>query len=226
MPHLHSAELHLEAVLFDFANTLVPTAHVGPTVFVEVVERAGLDAQASFGDFERSWGRIDPGLSLRDVMAIAGGPSRADELTASFWKAFTTRSLITPETTGASSMLAQLSREGTKAALVSQVRSRDLDAQLSVRGWKQLFATVFSLEDFVVPKPHPHAYRSTLERIDASAAGSVAIEHTANGLKAANSAGLTTIHLGCPNEASCREDADFHARDFIDIEFDELSATA
>lgn len=226
MPHLHSAELHLQAVLFDFANTLVPTKHVGPTVFVEVVEKAGFDAQASFGDFERCWGRFDLSLTLRDVMTMVAGPQRSADMTNDFWKVFTTRSLTTPETTGASAMLNQLQREGTKAALVSQVKSRDLDAQLSVRGWKQLFSTVLSLEDVVVPKPHPHGHRTALTRLGVSPSNAVAIESSSNGLKAAASAGLTTIHIGCSNEAICREDADFHARDFIDIEFDELSATA
>ncbi|MFP4647941.1 MAG: HAD-IA family hydrolase [Halorhodospira sp.] len=60
------------------------------------------------------------------------------------------------------------------------------------------FETLICGEDVAAKKPDPEAYRLALERLDLQAADCLAIEDSANGLRAARAAGIPTLVTRSP----------------------------
>lgn len=67
-----------------------------------------------------------------------------------------------------------------------------LEAQLGA-GWRSRFAAVVCAEEAPLKKPHPQAYRISLERLGLSGQEALAIEDSPNGVAAATAAGLPVL---------------------------------
>ncbi len=227
--------LKFEAFIFDFAGTLVPTAHLGPDTFRAVLDHFDVDAAAVEPEFLRFWNRVGSRVGLRQVMesavvaqfgSVENHEELAAEMSATFWKVFSTKSLTTPEAPGATALLQELDSCPVSVALLSQVRRKDLLAQLNVRGWTRCFDLILAFEDIAVPKPNPYGHHRVTQALGVSPRTAIGFEHSPNGISAAQRAGLVTAHSSCEGEWNCALDADLHLLDLHDLRIESRGALA
>jgi HAD superfamily hydrolase (TIGR01509 family) len=85
---------------------------------------------------------------------------------------------------------------GQTLAIATTTTYDNVDALLRVAlapDWRSHFAAVVAGDDVPLKKPAPDAYLEVLERLQRPAADCVAIEDSANGLKAATAAGIQVV---------------------------------
>jgi HAD superfamily hydrolase (TIGR01509 family) len=85
---------------------------------------------------------------------------------------------------------------GQTLALATTTTSDNIDALLSValaQDWQGLFAAIVAGDDVACKKPAPDVYREVLARLKRPASDCLAIEDSANGLKAAAGAGIAVL---------------------------------
>ena len=96
---------------------------------------------------------------------------------------------------GADALVRELAGRGVPLALVSTSGAALMAAVLRANRWEGLFRLVLSSEEVGPGKPDPAVYRAAVQRMQADAAQSLAIEDTVNGARSAHGAGLRVIGL-------------------------------
>jgi HAD superfamily hydrolase (TIGR01509 family) len=97
---------------------------------------------------------------------------------------------------GVASLIRNSLARGQTLAIATTTTSSNIDELLSValeRNWSGLFAAVVAGDDVARKKPAPDAYLEVLARLGQPARDCLAIEDSANGLKAAASAGIPVL---------------------------------
>jgi HAD superfamily hydrolase (TIGR01509 family) len=105
--------------------------------------------------------------------------------------------------------------------LASSSNREIIDLFLGLSGLGPRFAAVISSEEVERGKPAPDVYLEVLRRIGADRAGSVAVEDSDNGIRAAKAAGMRVLALPNPHYPPAR-DALADADDLLDS-LDELT---
>lgn len=93
---------------------------------------------------------------------------------------------------GARELLAELAEQGVPCALVTMSYT-DLARTMTDQLPESAFAAVVTGDQVSDGKPHPEAYLTAMERLGVSAAGSVAIEDSPNGVASAEAAGCLVV---------------------------------
>lgn len=103
---------------------------------------------------------------------------------------------------GAEGLLAGLRADGHRLALVTAAPRSAAEAVMAARGWR--FDACACGDEVERAKPAPDLYRLALERAGIPPAGALAIEDSANGIRAAAAAGLAVlaVHGGGPGASS------------------------
>jgi len=96
---------------------------------------------------------------------------------------------------GADALLRELAGRGVPLALVSTSGSALMAAVVRANHWEAIFRMILSSEEVGPGKPDPAVYREAVQRMQADAAHSLAIEDTLNGARSAHGAGLRVIGL-------------------------------
>jgi HAD superfamily hydrolase (TIGR01509 family) len=99
--------------------------------------------------------------------------------------------------------------------LASSSNREIIDLFLELSGLGPRFAAVISSEEVERGKPAPDVYLEVLRRIGADPAGSVAVEDSDNGIRAAKAAGMRVLALPNPHYPPAR-DALAEAEDLLD----------
>lgn len=97
---------------------------------------------------------------------------------------------------GVAALIRNALARGQTLAIATTTTSSNIDELLSVAldpRWRDLFATVVAGDDVARKKPSPDVYLEVLGRLGCSAGDCLAIEDSANGLKAASSAGIPVL---------------------------------
>ncbi|MBN4060346.1 HAD family phosphatase [Planctomycetaceae bacterium AH-315-I19] len=190
----------MQAVVFDLDGTLVDSEGAHARALDEIVRRRGYrsreggyvgltDRQALGLVFEDHGVRADPD-EFRSII---------DEKTALLAEILNAEGFrVYP---GAVELVREIAQHVPVAVCTA---SSPLEANLAVdaMGLSQIVSTVITCRDVSKNKPHPEGYALAVARLGAEPARSIAVEDSANGLKAARAAGLHTVGLlhTCPRE--------------------------
>jgi HAD superfamily hydrolase (TIGR01509 family) len=184
--------MSLTALIFDVDGTLAETEEAHRDSFNLAFAEAGLDWH---------WDRP----LYRELLKVSGGrerimafaPDTGAERLAALHRAKTahyTRLIQEGDVSlrpGIEPLIAQARAEGLRLAIASTTSRANIDALLGERvAW---FEVIASGEDAAVKKPDPAIYRLVLDRLGLPPESCLAIEDSANGLRAALGAGLRVV---------------------------------
>ena len=97
---------------------------------------------------------------------------------------------------GVRALIDEAGAAGLRLAIATTTSRANVEALLGAQlgsDWRERFAAVVCAEDAPLKKPHPQAYRMSLERLGLSGPDALAIEDSPNGVEAATAAGLPVL---------------------------------
>jgi HAD superfamily hydrolase (TIGR01509 family) len=191
------------ALIFDVDGTLAETEGIHRRAFNAAFTEAGLDwywDQRTYKKLLRTTG------GKERIQAFGRGrhpgvcPSDLDVATLHRLKTRHYGRLIAQHTCrlrpGVAALIRNCSARGQTLAIATTTTSSNIDELLSVTldpNWRSLFAAVVAGDDVARKKPAPDIYLKVLARLRLPASDCLAIEDSANGLKAASSAGIPVL---------------------------------
>jgi HAD superfamily hydrolase (TIGR01509 family) len=182
----------IEAVVFDLDGVLVDSEHVWDEVREQLArERGGRwheRAQADMmGMSSLEWSRY-----MHDVIGLAEPP---EEISVEVVRRMEQRyASELPLIEGAVEAVGRLHRE-YRLGLASSSNRPLIDAVLAAAGLSSLFEATVSSEEVARGKPAPDVFLESARRLGVTPARVVAIEDSANGIRAAHAAGMRTIAI-------------------------------
>ncbi len=196
---------HLAALIFDVDGTLAETEEAHRLAF-----------NRAFTEFDLPWSWDRP--LYKELLRVAGGKERIrafalrydagriddkfDELVAALHRRKTERYTgsvaggSVPLRDGIAELIGEARTEGLKVSVATTTSRANVDALLhgatagEGRGWFEVLACA---EDAPVKKPDPQVYLAVVERLGIPATACLAIEDSANGVRAACAAGVPVI---------------------------------
>lgn len=198
----------LQAIIFDVDGTLADTEFSHMAAFNEAFQHENLNWQwdtATYtklldvsGGKERIahyWKQIQPGLKSIGSGAFADTVQRIhDQKTAAYERMVAEGAVkLRP---GVLKLIEQAFEADIRLAIAtttSKVNVSSLLRQAIGLNWSDYFSVIEDASTAPQKKPHPRAYIQTLARLSLPAGACIAIEDSANGLKAAMAAGLATV---------------------------------
>ena len=200
-PTAAAADHPLRAVIFDVDGTLADTERDGHRVaFNEAFKAAGLNYRwdvAEYGELLTTTGgrrRIE-----RYLRSIKHPPAEIPALAVQLHKDKTRRFAELVRTgamearPGAAELIAQLRAEKVATAVATTGTSDWVLPLLDILFGLDAFDVVVTGSDVTELKPDPAVYHETLARLGLGADDAVAIEDSANGVQAAQAAGLRCV---------------------------------
>jgi HAD superfamily hydrolase (TIGR01509 family) len=182
----------IEAVVFDLDGVLVDSEHVWDEVREQLAgERGGRwheRAQADMmGMSSLEWSRY-----MHDVVGLADPP---EEISAEVVRRMEERyARELPLIEGAVEAVRRL-HGAYRLGLASSSNRPLIDAVLATAGLSPLFQATVSSEEVPRGKPAPDVFLEAARRLEARPERAAAIEDSANGIRAAHAAGMTTIAI-------------------------------
>jgi HAD superfamily hydrolase (TIGR01509 family) len=184
--------LSIEAVVFDLDGVLVDSDHVWHEVREGLArERGGRWTERSEPDMmgmsSTEWSRY-----LHDVMGLAEPP---EELNAEVVRRMLMRyEEELPLIEGAAEAVRRVA-ERFRLAVASSSNRELIDGVLDAVGLAGYFEVTVSSEEVARGKPSPDVYLEAAARLGVDPAACVAIEDSANGIRAAHAAGMRVIAI-------------------------------
>lgn len=198
----------LQALIFDVDGTLADTELAHLAAFNEAFAQESLPWRWDVplytrllevsGGKERIthyWRQVQPDLKIIDNAAFTETVRRIhDQKTAAYERMVNNGAVqLRP---GVLKLIEQAHDEGLRLAIATTTSPVNIAALLrSAMGpdWARFFVVIEDASTAPRKKPHPQVYLQTLNRLKLPAAACLAIEDSANGLRAATAAGLPAI---------------------------------
>lgn len=195
--------MRLEAVVFDFDGTILDTESGELTAWLEEYERHGVpfDRIAWLGSVGGSGQEIDPAAALARGAGAGFDPVRARARQRARWLDLVAEAELLA---GVEDRLDEADELGLALAVASSSGGRWVDDHLRRLGLRHRFQVVVNRDDVARVKPDPELYLLACERLGVRPENAVAIEDSANGVRAANAAGLFTVAV--PNPVTAGQD--------------------
>ena len=182
----------VEAVVFDLDGVLVDSEHVWDDVREELArERGGRwhdRAQTDMmGMSSTEWARY-----MHDVIGLADPPEEINaEVVRRMRARYEAELPVIPGAVEAVSALSPAFRLG----LASSSNRPLIDAVLAATGLDALFGATVSSEEVARGKPAPDVYLEAARRLGVPPERTVAVEDSANGIRAAHAAGMRVVAI-------------------------------
>jgi len=198
----------LQALIFDVDGTLADTESAHRAAFNHAFAELGMDWHWDeplytelldiSGGKERLlhyWRLAHPDIRALDGQAVQDTLNRIHELkTAAYEKAVQDGAVALRP--GVLKLIEAAFTDGLRLAIATTTSPVNISALLRTAigpDWRQYFTVVEDASTAPLKKPHPQVYLQTLQRLQMPARACLALEDSANGLKAALAAGLATI---------------------------------
>jgi HAD superfamily hydrolase (TIGR01509 family) len=203
-------------VVFDLDGVLVMSEHLWEQGWTAVSAEHGYDWTP--GDTRTCQGKSVPewGRYLAERAGIE--PQRAaDDVIASVASAYDRGEV--PLITGALELV-QSAASRVPVALASSAPREIIDRVMTTTPIGEYFKATVSSAEVAAGKPAPDVYREAINRLGARSAGSLAVEDSSNGVRAAAAAGLQVLgmeHAQYPidHDAAGRTVGIYHALDEV-----------
>jgi len=179
------------AVVFDLDGVIVDTEQVWDDVRARLTADWGgtytADAQrAMMGMSSIEWSRY-----MRDELGLSRSPTEInDEVVRRMLVRYRKTLPLIP---GAVEAVRRLHAADLELAVASSSNRPLIDAVLESAGIRELFRVVVSSEEVPRGKPAPDVYLETARRLGVEPATCVAVEDSANGIRAARAAGMRVL---------------------------------
>lgn len=198
----------LQALIFDVDGTLADTEHAHLAAFNQAFAREGLGwhwDEALYtrllevsGGKERIlhyWRALEPELKDIGGAGVRDTVERLHALKTAVYEEAVQQGAVKLRP-GVLRLIEDASREGLALAIATTTSPVNIMALLRTAigpDWSDYFTVIEDASTAPLKKPHPQVYLQTLKRLGLSAQVCLAIEDSANGLKAATAAGLPTV---------------------------------
>lgn len=198
----------LQALIFDVDGTLADTELAHLAAFNEAFAQESLlwrwdvplytrllEVSGGKERITYYWRQVQPDLKIIDNAAFTETVQRIhDQKTAAYERMVNNGAVqLRP---GVLKLIEQAHDEGLQLAIATTTSPVNISALLRCAmgpDWARFFVVIEDASTAPRKKPHPQVYLQTLNRLKLPAASCLAIEDSANGLRAAAAAGLPTI---------------------------------
>ncbi|WP_101047985.1 HAD-IA family hydrolase [Macromonas nakdongensis] len=197
-----------QALIFDVDGTLADTEQWHLAAFNHAFRVEGLDWHWDVPHYTRllevsggkerilhHWREVQPGLRDLDGQGVAATVERLHALkTAAYEEAVRDGALTLRP--GVPALIEEAAVAGVRLAIATTTSPANvavLMRQALGADWRRRFEVVEDASTAPLKKPHPQVYRNTLRRLGLAPEGCLALEDSANGLRAATAAGLATV---------------------------------
>jgi HAD superfamily hydrolase (TIGR01509 family) len=198
----------LKALIFDVDGTMADTEHAHMAAFNQAFAQEGLDwvwdealytqlLEVSGGKerIRHHWQQVNPDIKAMDGMALEDTIDRLHAMkTAAYEQAVQDGGVALRP--GVLRLMSEAQSEGLALAIATTTSPVNIAALLRRHLGDEWASTFIVIEDASTApnkKPHPQVYQQTLRRLGLAAEECVALEDSANGLRAALAAGLRTV---------------------------------
>ncbi|MFP5467458.1 MAG: HAD-IA family hydrolase [Gammaproteobacteria bacterium] len=209
----------LQALIFDVDGTLADTEHVHLEAFNLAFAQAGLDWHWSVEEYTRLlgisggkerllhyWRSRHPDMTEVDAGALAATVDRLHDIKTAHYEAAVNNGAVSLRP-GVLALVEEARAAGLGLAIATTTSPVNIAALLRHAigpAWQTHFLAIGDASNAPVKKPHPQVYQKVLSQMGVAAAHCLAFEDSANGLKAAMAAGLSTVVT--PNEFTAHHD--------------------
>ena len=182
-------------VVFDLDGVLVQSEHLWEEAWLEYATAAGsawtaYDTRTCQGMSVQEWGTYLADRTTHDT------PAAIEAVIGSVARAYDSGQVSLVD--GAQDLVRSISAR-VPIALASSAPRRIIDTVMGVMGLGPWFGATVSSSEVAAGKPSPDVYLEAIRKLGIRAAGSLAVEDSSNGVRAAAAAGLTVLAI--PNPA-------------------------
>jgi len=209
----------LGALVFDVDGTLADTERAHLAAFNQAFAQVGLSWQWDLAGYTRllavaggrerirhHWQAVDPAFARLDEAEIDATIARLHALKSAAYEAAVARGEVSLRP-GVLAIIHAARQAGLGLAIATTTSPGNIAALLGAAigsRWREIFPVVEDAASAPRKKPDPQAYLQAVARLGLPAAHCLAIEDSANGLRAARAAGLPVLIT--PNEFTRHHD--------------------
>jgi beta-phosphoglucomutase len=196
----------VDAVIFDFDETLIDLEPQHTLAYAELCAQMGDDYRRMPEEFQKGSGRrvID---DIHEMRAFFGWSEPADILfdrrQRVFEQACRTAALTLME--GAEELIRGLAARGVTLAITSSAVRGPIVEILERFSLLDKFALIVDGSEVVIGKPDPQAYILTAEKLGVRAGHSIVFEDSTVGVTAAKAAGMYCVAVANPNAQTAQD---------------------
>lgn len=178
-------------MVFDLDGVLVRSEHLWEAAWLEYANDAGYvwsaeDTRGCQGMSVAEWGRYLADRTTGDTQAAI------EAVIGSVARAYDAGEVALVD--GAADLVRTMSSR-VPVALASSAPRRIIDTVMGAMGLGPWFSATVSSAEVAAGKPSPDVYLEAMRRLGIRAPGSLAVEDSSNGIRAAAAAGLTVLAI-------------------------------
>jgi len=198
----------LKALIFDVDGTLADTETVHLAAFNHAFAEEGLDWHWTTEQYTRlleisggkermlhHWRSVQPDLMELQGGAVLATIDRLHEIKTAFYENAVNGGAVSLRP-GVLALMEDALKQGLGLAIATTTSPVNIAALLRKAigaEWRQLFLAIGDASSSPIKKPHPQVYLQVLADMHLPADVCIAFEDSANGLRAATGAGLSTV---------------------------------